>query len=106
MTKVKTGVEYKINVGNKIFLLNEKKFNLLNYINIIGSITDAAKLTKISYRTALNYIEKIESSLEIAAVSTTKGGKGRRGSSKIIFEGKLILKECKKLMQLWNFIKK
>jgi molybdate transport system regulatory protein len=97
MTKVKAGVEYKINVGEKIFLLNEKKFNLLNYINLTGSITEAAKLTKISYRTALNYIEKIESALEIEVVSTTKGGKGGGGSAKLTSEGALILKECKKI---------
>lgn len=97
MTKVEAGVEYKINVEDKFFLLNEKKFNLLNYINIMESITDAVKLTKISYRTALNYIEKIESSLEIAIVSTTKGGKGGGGSARLTSEGKLILKECKKI---------
>lgn len=97
MTKVKASVEYKINVGNNNFLLNEKKFNLLNNINNLGSITEAAKLTRISYRTALNYIEKIESSLEISVVSTTKGGKGGGGSAKLTSEGKLILKECKKI---------
>jgi len=97
MTKVKAGIEYKIKVGDKNFLLNEKKFALLNNINSLGSITKAAKLTGISYRTALNYIEKIESSLEIAAVSTTKGGKGGGGSAKLTSEGQLILKECKKI---------
>ncbi|MEA4956610.1 hypothetical protein SDC9_17106 [bioreactor metagenome] len=97
MTKVKAGVEYKISVGDKNFLLNEKKFNLLNYINATESITEAAKLTKISYRTSLNYIEKIESSLEIAVVSTSKGGKGGGGSAKLTSEGRLILKECKKI---------
>lgn len=97
MTKVKAGVEYKINAGNNNFLLNEKKFNLLNNINSLGSITEAAKQTRISYRTALNYIEKIESSLEISVVSTTKGGKGGGGSAKLTSEGKLILKECKKI---------
>lgn len=97
MTKVKAGVEYKIKIGDKNFLLNEKKFTLLNNINSLGSITEAAKLTRISYRTALNYIEKIESSLEIAVVSTTKGGKGGGGSAKLTSEGQLILKECKKI---------
>lgn len=97
MTKVKGGVEYKINVGGNNFLLNSKKFQLLNNINSLGSITEAAKLTRISYRTALNYIEKIESSLQISVVSTSKGGKGGGGSAKLTSEGKLILKECKKI---------
>ena len=66
MTDVTAGVEYNINVDGKSFLMNEKKFNLLTYINETGSITDAAKLSKVSYRTALNYIDKMESTLDIA----------------------------------------
>ena len=77
--------------------MNEKKFNLLKNINETGSITEAAKLSKISYRTALNYIDKIESTLDIAVVSTTKGGSGGGGSTKLTIEGLKILKECKKI---------
>ena len=72
MTEVKAGVEYKINIDGNSFLLDQKKFNLLIYINESESITEAAKRSKISYRTALNYIDKIESSLDIAIVSTKK----------------------------------
>jgi len=97
MTEVKAGVEYKINIEDKSFLLSEKQFNLLNYINSSGSITKATELTKISYRTALNYIEKIEKSLKISVVSTKKGGTGGGGSTKLTSEGQLILKECKKI---------
>ena len=97
MTKVKAGIEYKINVKDKSFLLTEKQFTLLNYINITGSITEATELTKVSYRTALNYIEKIENALGIAIVSTKKGGTGGGGSTKLTSEGQLILMECKKI---------
>jgi len=97
MTEVKAGVEYKINIEDKSFLLSEKQFNLLNYINNSESLTKAAELTKISYRTALNYIEKIEKSLKISVVSTKKGGTGGGGSTKLTSEGLLILKECKKI---------
>lgn len=48
MTEVKAGVEYKINVDGNSFLLDEKKYNLLTYINENESITEAAKLCKIS----------------------------------------------------------
>ena len=58
MTDVTDGVEYNINVDGKSFLMNEKKFNLLTYINETGSITDAAKLSKVSYRKAINYMIK------------------------------------------------
>jgi len=97
MTDVKAGVEYKINIDGKSFLLDEKKFNLLIYINESGSITEAAKRSKISYRTALNYIDKIESTLDIAIVSTKKGGTGGGGGTTLTEEGLQILKECKKI---------
>jgi len=97
MTEVKAGVEFKININDRIFTLNEKQFNLLNYINITDSLTKAAELTKVSYRTALIYIEKIENSLKVAIVSTKKGGSGGGGSTKLSSEGQLILKECKKI---------
>lgn len=97
MTGVTAGVEYNINVDGNSFLLNEKKFNLLTYINETESITEAAKLTKISYRTALNYIDKMESTLDIAVVSTRKGGSGGGGSTRLTTEGLQILKECKKI---------
>ena len=97
MTEVKAGVEYKINIEGNSFLFDEKKFDLLTYINESGSITAAAKQCKISYRTALNYIDKIESSLDIAIVSTKKGGSGGGGSTALTEEGLQILKECKKI---------
>ena len=97
MTEVKAGVEYKINIDGNSFLLDQKKFNLLIYINESESITEAAKRSKISYRTALNYIDKIESSLDIAIVSTKKGGSGGGGSTTLTEEGLQILKECKKI---------
>ena len=100
MTDVTAGVEYNINVDGNSFLLNEKKFKLLTYINETESITEAAKLTKISYRTALNYIDKMETSLDIAVVSTRKGGSGGGGGTKLTAEGLQILKECKKIMTL------
>ena len=97
MTEVKAGVEYKINIDGNSFLLDQKKFNLLIYINESGSITEAAKRSKISYRTALNYIDKIESTLDIAIVNTKKGGSGGGGSTTLTEEGLQILKECKKI---------
>lgn len=58
MTDVKAGVEYKINIEGKSFLLDSKKFQLLQSILDTGSLTAAAKCINVSYRTALNYIEK------------------------------------------------
>ena len=97
MTDVKAGVEYKINIEGNSFLLDSKKFQLLESILDTGSLTDAAKSINVSYRTALNYIDKIESSLDVKIVSTTKGGKGGGGGTSLTEEGYSILKECKKI---------
>ena len=97
MTDVKAGVEYKINVDGNSFLLDSKKFKLLESILDTGSLTAAAKSIDVSYRTALNYIDKIESSLDVKIVNTTKGGKGGGGGTSLTEEGYSILKECKKI---------
>ena len=97
MTDVKAGVEYKINVDGNTFLLDSKKYNLLMSIWETGSITAAAKEINVSYRTALNYIDKIESTLDVKVVSTTKGGKGGGGGTSLTEEGYSIIKECKKI---------
>ena len=60
MTDVSAGVEYKINVDGNSFLLDSKKYKLLESIIDTGSLTNAAKEIKVSYRTALNYIEKMD----------------------------------------------
>ena len=97
MTEVKADIEYKIEVEDKSFVLDKKKYNLLNNINTSESITDAAKLTGISYRTALNHIYKIETVLGINIVNTKKGGSGGGGKTTLTEEGFSILKECKKI---------
>lgn len=97
MTDVKAGVEYKINIDGNSFLLDSKKFQLLESILDTGSLTAAAKSINVSYRTALNYIEKIESALNVKIVNTTKGGKGGGGGTSLTEEGYSILKECKKI---------
>lgn len=106
MTTVRAGVEYKIEYDDSSLLLDEKKFNLLSYINDTGSITEAAKRCKISYRTALNYIAKIESTLNISIVNTSKGGSGGGGSTTLSNEGLQILKECKKIKAIIELHKK
>ena len=98
MTDVKAGVEYKINVDGNSFLLDSKKYQLLESILDTGSLTESAKIVKISYRTALNYIDKIESTLQVKIVSTSKGGKGGGGGTTLTEEGYSILKECKKII--------
>ena len=97
MADVKAGVEYKINVDGNLFSLDNKKYQLLQSILDTGSLTNAAKEIKVSYRTALNYIEKMESALDVKIVSTTKGGKGGGGGTSLTDDGYSILTECKKI---------
>ncbi len=97
MTDVRAGVEYKIDVEGNTFLLDSKKYQLLESILETGSLTKASNEINVSYRTALNYIEKIESTLKVKIVNTTKGGKGGGGGTSLTEEGYSILKECKKI---------
>ena len=74
MTDVKAGVEYKINVDGNSFLLDGKKYQLLESILDTESMTESAK-----------------------SINTTKGGKGGGGGTTLTDEGYSILKECKKI---------
>ena len=65
MTPVTDSIEYKIYLNGENFLLDSKKYQLVAGILDTGSTTKASKEVDISYRTALNYIDKIENSLNI-----------------------------------------
>lgn len=105
MNNIKVGMEYRILLEDDSFLLTSKQFELIENILNTGSITKAAKSIDISYRTALNYIDKMEEALGVKIVSTSKGGKGGGGGTQLTPEGFNLLKECKKidaLMELHN----
>ena len=97
MADVKADVEYKINLDGKSFLLDRKKYSLLLNIMEYNSLTVASKKMGISYKTALNYIDKIEEALDVKIVDTTKGGIGGGGGAKLTDESLSIVKECKKI---------
>ena len=97
MANVNTSVEYRITIGEDSFLLDEKKYLLLDYINDLGSIRAAANELSFSYRTALNYIKKMESTLNVNVIETQKGGSGGGGSAELTEEGLKIVRECKKI---------
>ena len=97
MANVNTSVEYRISIGENSFLLDEQQYLLLDYINNLGSIRAAANELSFSYRTALNYIKKMESTLKVSIIETQKGGSGGGGSATLTEEGLKILRECKKI---------
>ena len=77
--------------------MDRQKYLLLDYINEFGSIRAAANELRFSYRTALNYIKKMESTLKVSVIETQKGGSGGGGSATLTDEGLKILRECKKI---------
>ena len=97
MADVKADVEYKINLDGKSFLLDRKKYSLLLNIMEYNSLTVTSKKMGISYKTALNYIDRIEDALDVKIVDTTKGGTGGGGGAKLTDEALSIVKECKKI---------
>ncbi|MDI6643953.1 MAG: TOBE domain-containing protein [Methanobacteriaceae archaeon] len=100
MTRIRNFPEYRLEIDDKPILIDEKKFNLLRYIEKYGSIMKASAQSKVSYRTALKYLELMEYTLKSPVVSTTRGGKGGGGGSKITNTGKLVIKEYIKLEQI------
>ncbi|MGI6482745.1 MAG: TOBE domain-containing protein [Methanobacterium sp.] len=97
MDSSKDGPQYRLNLDDKIILLNKKKFELLKYIDQCGSITLASKNAEIPYRSALKYIENLENDLNKTVVSTKRGGKGGGGGSTLTEEGKKVLREYRKV---------
>lgn len=102
MDKIKDGPQYRLKFDDKIILLNNKKFKLLEYIDECGSIMKAAKKGNIPYRSALKYIEELERESNRSIVSTKRGGKGGGGKSKLTSSGKSILKEYRKVEIILN----
>lgn len=97
MDRTKNGPQYRLKFDDKIILLNKKKFNLLENIDECGSIMKASKKVNIPYRSALKYIEELETESNKSIVSTQRGGKGGGGESKLTENGKAILKEYRKV---------
>ncbi|MCC7560077.1 MAG: TOBE domain-containing protein [Methanobacterium sp.] len=97
MESMRDGPQYRLNLENRIVLINKRKFDLLKRIEECGSIMKASKRVKIPYRSALKYIEDLENDLNHTIVSTKRGGKGGGGGSKLTEYGKLILKEYRKV---------
>ena len=97
MTNSRSGPQYRLKIVDNLILLDKKTFDLLKYIDDCGSITKASQKAGIPYRSALKYIENIEKDINSEVVSTKRGGKGGGGGTKLTNNGKLILKEYRKV---------
>lgn len=70
--------------------LGEDRFNLLEKIDELGSITKAAKAVGVSYKTAWDTVNLINNLAEKPLVDRLTGGKGGGGTS-LTAEGKRVL---------------
>lgn len=100
MAKIRDQPEYKLKIGKNYLLIDDKKFQLLDKIDICGSISKASQKAKMPYRTALKYIELMEKILDSPVVISERGGKGGGGSSRLTETGKLIVKEYLKFNKI------
>ncbi len=72
-------VDVRLEIGDKTVFFNQKRFFLLKYIDELGSIMKASKKANIPYRSALKYIEEMETEIQSPVVITQRGGKGGGG---------------------------
>lgn len=73
---------------------NAKRVELLENITIYGSISKAAKASKVTYKTAWEWIEKMNSLSPKALVQRISGGKGGGGT--------LVTAYAKELMRMYE----
>jgi molybdate transport system regulatory protein len=90
-------VDVRLEIGDKTVFFDKKRFFLLKYIDELGSIMKASKKAEIPYRSALKYIEDMETELESPIVITQRGGKGGGGGSRLSNAGKSLTWEYIKL---------
>ena len=78
---------------NKKPLLGKGRYTLLKTINKTSSLKKSAKKIGISYKTAYNYIKKIENRLSKKIIISHKGGKNAGGYTKLAPLGKELIKK-------------
>ncbi|MBN2457962.1 LysR family transcriptional regulator [Candidatus Woesearchaeota archaeon] len=74
-------------------LLGKGRYMLLRCIDQTGSLKKSAEACGLSYKTAYNYIKRIESRLKQKIIVTSKGGKDAGGSTTLNPFGKELLKK-------------
>jgi len=70
-----------------VYLMGDGRAALLQTIDRVGSISEAAREMDISYRHAWGYVRKLEARLGMKVVDTQKGGIGG-GATKLTKRGK------------------
>jgi molybdate transport system regulatory protein len=73
-------------------------YSLLEKIDELGSVTKAAKVVGVSYKTAWETLNKINNLAEKPLVDRISGGKGGGGST-LTAEGKMIINQFKTIQE-------
>ncbi len=85
--------------SKKVVLLDQTDAALLRRISETGSLTQAAKMVGMSYRSAWDRVEKMEAKFGRRLVERKTGGKTGGGAA-ITEESRILLKEFKKTRKL------
>jgi molybdate transport system regulatory protein len=96
---LKPGFRLLLEDSQKQILLDQTDAALLKGISETGSITKAAKVVGISYRSAWDRVEKMQDNVGRRLVESKTGGKTGGGAS-LTDEGRLLLREFRKTRKL------
>ena len=77
------------------------RMKLLERVNELGSITDAAKSMKMSYRQAWELIDSMNKQAKNPLVATSAGGTGG-GGTKVTGEGMKVIQQYKELLNSFD----
>ncbi len=92
-------LKFKVRLENtdKEGILGDGKFELINFIDQLGSLKAAADKTGISYRKAWGNVKDAEEKLGFLLVEKHRGGK-HGGNSLLTHEGKKLIEAYKELL--------
>jgi molybdate transport system regulatory protein len=92
-------LKFKVRLENtdKEGILGDGKFELINFIDQLGSLKAAADKTGISYRKAWGNVKDAEEKLGFLLVEKHRGGK-HGGNSILTTEGKKLIEAYKELL--------
>jgi molybdate transport system regulatory protein len=83
---------------NKRPLLGKGRYVLLKNIRRTSSLKKSAEMLGVSYKTAQNYIKKIEANLNEKIIKTTKGGPNAGGSTVLNKTGIMLIQKYEKAL--------
>jgi len=96
--EIKSNYKIWLEYNNKP-LLGEGRYALLKAIGKTDSLKKATELLKLNYKTAFNYINKIESRLGEKVILTHKGGKNAGGYTKLTSLGRELVEKYEKAVR-------